>query len=166
MVPDLIDRTDRWLRANRPDYHARLRPGVDDTRLNDFERGFGVTLPEAFRLLYKWKDGQNATFSQSLVANFMFEPLDEVARTKELLDGMIGFDFEDRKWWRRGWIPFMHNGGGDYLCLDLTAEDGGTPGQLLTFWHDNPRRAVRSASMTAWLTDLVESMERGTLRTV
>jgi cell wall assembly regulator SMI1 len=166
MVPDLIDRMDRWLRANRPDYYARLRPGVDDARLDEFERQFGVTLPEAFRLLYKWRDGQDAMFSQSLVDGFSFEPLDEAARTKALLDGMIGFDFEDPKWWRRGWIPFLHNGGGDFMCLDLAAEDGGTPGHLLTFWHDDPRRAVRADSMTAWLTDLVESMEGGTLRTV
>ena len=29
MVPDLIDRMERWLPANRPDYYSRLRPGVD-----------------------------------------------------------------------------------------------------------------------------------------
>jgi cell wall assembly regulator SMI1 len=70
VVPDLIDRTDRSLRANRPDYYARLRPGVVDARLDEFERRFGVTLPEAFRLLYKWKDGQDATFSQPRVSSF------------------------------------------------------------------------------------------------
>jgi hypothetical protein len=34
MVPDLIDRMGRWLRVNRPDYYARLRPGVADARLD------------------------------------------------------------------------------------------------------------------------------------
>ena len=75
---------------------------------------------------------------------------------------MIGFDFEDPKWWRRGWVPFLSNGG-DHLCLDLIAEDGGSPGQILTFYHDWENRAVEYPNLQAWLTELVESMENGTL---
>jgi cell wall assembly regulator SMI1 len=37
---------------------------------------------------------------------------------------MIGYGFDDPKWERRGWIPFLSNGGGDRLGLDLMAEDG------------------------------------------
>ena len=80
-----------------------------------------------------------------------------------MLDGMIGYDFDDPKWWRRGWIPFLANGGGDHLCVDLTAEDGGKPGQLIAFWHDDETRDVEFPSLAAWLRDLVESMENGTL---
>jgi hypothetical protein len=48
------------------------------------------------------------------------------------------------------------------LCLDLTAEDGGAPGQLLTFYDDWEKRAVEYPSLQAWLSELVESMENGT----
>jgi len=94
----------------------------------------------------------------------MFCPLDEVAETKAMLDGMIGFDFEDPRWWREGWIPFLANGGGDYLCLDVAAEDGGTPGQLVAFWHDLDKRWVEYGSIDDWLFKLVESMNDGTLK--
>ena len=59
----------------------------------------------------------------------------------------------------RSWIPFLANGGGDHLCVDLSAEDGGVPGQLIAFWHDWEKHSVAFPSMKAWLTDLVESME-------
>jgi cell wall assembly regulator SMI1 len=85
--------------------------------------------------------------------------------TKELLDGMIGTDFEDPKWWwRRGWVPFLWNGDGDHLCLDVVAEDGGTPSQVVAFWHDWEDHSIEFAILDEWLETLVESMEDGTLK--
>ena len=130
---------DRWLAGRRPDYYAGLRPGVGDAELDAFERRFSLRLPPAFRELYRWRDGQDTTNAESFCDNRMFMPLADVAETKELLDGMIDSDFDDPRYWRRGWVPFLHNGGGSYLCLDMAAEDGGIPGQLIAFWkadHD------------------------------
>ena len=166
MVPSLIDRLDRWLRANRPGYYARLRPGASDERLNEFEARFGLALPAAFRQVYRWRDGQEPGCYDSLQHNLMFSSLYDAAGSKELMDGMIGSDFEDPRWWRRGWVPFLDNGSGDHLCLDVAAEDGGTPGQVLTFYHDDPRRPVRFPSFEGWLEDLVTSMESGSLKVV
>jgi cell wall assembly regulator SMI1 len=163
MVTGLIDRMGRWLKTHRPDYYARLLPGVTGTQLDEFEARFGLKLPAAFRMLYEWRNGQEALCSASLYHNLMFSSLEDIAHIKELMDGMIGFDFEDPRWWRRSWVPFLENGGGDHLCLDLAAEDGGTPGQVLTFWHDDPDRPVRFPSFETWLVDLVESMESGSL---
>ena len=81
--------------------------------------------------------------------------LEEIAEAKELLDGMIGYDFDDPRYWRRGWVPFLHNGGGSYLCLDLVADDGGSPGQLVAFGKANDDRPVEYRSITAWLIALV-----------
>ena len=93
----------------------------------------------------------------------MFCSLEEVAETKDMLDGMIGHDFEDPHQWRRSWVPFLHNGGGSYLCLDLAAEDGGQPGQLIGFWKHDADRPIESPSMEAWLSELVALMETGKL---
>ncbi|MEZ6035584.1 MAG: SMI1/KNR4 family protein [Planctomycetaceae bacterium] len=93
----------------------------------------------------------------------MFASLNDVSETKDMLDGMIGYDFEDPKWWRRGWVPFLANGSGDHLCVDLAAEDGGNPGQLIAFWHDDEERDIEYPSLADWLRELVESMENGTL---
>lgn len=162
-MSDLLVRLDKWLSANRPDYYGKLLRGASPEHLNAFEKKFQLQLPSGYRELYQWRNGQDPNCSASLQHNWMFSRLEDLSDSKETLDGMIGFDFEDPKWWRRGWIPFLSNGGGDHLCLDLTAEDGGAPGQLLTFYHDWEKRAVEYPSFQAWLTELVESMENGTL---
>ncbi len=102
MMTVLLDRMDRWLKSNRPDYYARLRPGISNERLNEFEARFDLTLPVEFRLRYQWRNGQEPTCSASLQKNFMFSSLEDITTTKQLLDGMIGADFEDPRWWRRG----------------------------------------------------------------
>jgi hypothetical protein len=40
--------------------------------------------------------------------------------------------------------------------VDTLAEDGGTPGHLVAFWHDWDRRHVEFPSIAAWLAVLVE----------
>lgn len=161
MASDLIPRLDRWLATNRADYYAKLRPGATPKALKAFDSRFAVKLPSEFRELYQWRNGQ--ADNASLQYNLMFSSLEEIADTKEMLDGMIGSDFEDPKWWRRGWVPFLANGGGDHWCVDLTAEDGGVPGQVLVFYHDEAYRGIRFPSLDAWLRNLVESMENGSL---
>jgi cell wall assembly regulator SMI1 len=163
MVEGLIGRLDRWLAANRPDYYAHLLPGVTEAQLDAFEAQFSLKLLEAFRRLYRWRNGHDQLRSESLVYNLMFSSLEDIARVKELMDGMIGADFEDPRWWRQSWVPFLENGAGDHLCIDLAAENGGTPGQVLMFYHDWEQRPVRSPSVEVWLADLVASMEGGWL---
>jgi cell wall assembly regulator SMI1 len=117
----LIGRLDCWLAKNRPDYYVHLQPGATDAQLDAFEVQFSLKLPAAFRQLYRWRNGQDGMRSESLQQNFLFSSLEDISRTKELMDGMIGYDFEDPRWWRCGWVPFLDNGAGDHLCLDLTA---------------------------------------------
>ena len=87
-----------------------------------------------------------------------------MADTKELLDGMIGSDFDWPDWWRRGWIPFLSDGGGGHLCVVAAAEDGGQVGQLVAFWNADEDRPVEYQNLEAWLANLVESMEVGELK--
>lgn len=131
--------------------------------MDAFEARFSLRLPDSFRSFYRWRDGQESGCYESLQDNRMFSSLGEIAESKDLLDGMIGSDFEDPRWWRRGWIPFLDNGGGDHLCLDVVAEDGGTPGQLVPFWHDWEDRSVKFFSFEDWLRQLADSMESGNL---
>jgi len=166
MVDALIGRLDRWLAANRPDYYARLQPGVTDAQLDAFDARFALKLPAAFRALYRWRNGQADGNYKSFQMNRMFSPLESVADTKELFDGMIGHDFDRPEWWRRGWVPFLSNGGGSHLCVDVAAEDGGQGGQLVAFWKADEDRDIEYPSVEAWLADLVESMESGELELV
>ena len=165
-MDELLARMDRWLAAHRPDYYRLLRPGVTDAELDAFEARFGLALPTEFRQLYRWRDGQDPQSSAPLQGNRTFSTFAEVTTTKELMDDLIGSDFDDPAYWRRGWVPFLHNGGGSHLCLDLLAEGGGEVGQLVAFWKRDEDRPVEYPNLEAWLTHLVASMEDGSLELV
>lgn len=159
----LMARLDRWLATHRSDYHAGLQPGVSEAELDAFEMQFSLKLPVVFRQLYGWRNGQDPQSFEALQFNRTWMTLADIAEVKGLMDGMIGHDFEDPRYWRRGWVPFLSNGGGSYLCLDLAAEDGGQPGQILEFWKADEDRPIRWSDMQAWLAALVGSMEDGSI---
>src|SRR5262245_2155106 len=100
MVDGVIERIDRWLAAQRPDYYSLLQPGVSDADLDAFDAQFSLTLPPAFRALYRWRNGQDPMSSAPLQGNRSFCTLEEVASTKDMFDGMIGYDFDDPRHWR------------------------------------------------------------------
>jgi cell wall assembly regulator SMI1 len=96
VVQPLLERMERWLAANRPDYFEQLQPGVSDAQLDAFETQFSLTLPVALRALYRWRNGQAEGNYKSLQMNRMFSSLESAADSKELLDGMIGSDSTGR----------------------------------------------------------------------
>ena len=156
----LLSRVDQWLAEHRPEFHAGLRPGATTDQLRDFEARFGIALPTTFKIIYGWHDGQEESCTASLQRNRMFMSLGDIASTKEMLDGMIETDFDDPEWWQTSWVPFLANGGGDYLCVDVN------DGRIVAFWHaDGDRKAVHSG-LEDWLRGLHTSMADGTYRVV
>lgn len=158
---DPISDLDAWLGEHRPDYYVGLNPGVDDATLDAFEIQFGVVLPEGFRRLYRWRNGHGEYIAPSLILNLMFPPLESIADTKEFLDEMIGYDFPESGFWERNWVPFLDNGGGDYLALI----SDGTPqgGAVVMFYHDDPYRGERAQSFAEWLAGLRPALEEAVM---
>ncbi len=157
-MAELVTRLDAWLREYRPAYYANLLPGLTAEELVGFERRLGVTLPSSFCVLYQWRNGQFHD-DPSFRGNRYWMCAGDIARTKELMDSLIGADFEPG-WWQRSWVPFLHNGGGDHLCIDTAGTGSGSPGQLVEFWHDAPHRPVVAPSLESWLHNFIQSLER------
>lgn len=156
----LISRLDVWLRSNRASYYDQLLPGATDEEIQRLEQSLGLSLPESFKVLYRWHNGQPDEFFEAFHDNKMFLSIQEIEKTwidlKELLEGG---DFEIENWWCVGWVPFMHDGGGNYLCLDLEGTFTGQKGQLLEFWHDDYGRDVLYPSFEDYLETLVKYFE-------
>ncbi|MEW4452000.1 SMI1/KNR4 family protein [Bremerella sp. JC817] len=165
-MEEILKGIDDWLRVHRPAYHRRLRSGVMPEKFSAFAAAFAQELPADLIALYRWHDGQDPMSSDAMQGNRTFMTFDEVCETKAELDGMIGSDFEDPRYWRRGWIPFLHNGGGSYLCVDTEAVDGGMAGQLIAFWKSDSDRPIEHLSIREWASKLLQSMQNGTLKTL
>lgn len=163
MTTDLIDRIDQWLRENRPPYYSTLRPGASAEALDAAERQLGVTFPQSLRALYRWRDGQRRDSFDPLLLNLTFMPLEAVIENKLMLDGMIGTEFTEPDWWRRDWVPFLENGGGDLLCVDLGGFGTGNAGQVLWFDHETAEREIIHQSIDDFCADLLHRMSTGSL---
>lgn len=163
MTTELIEQVEKWLRENRPDYYASLQPGASSEALGRFERTFDLKLTDSFRMLYQWRDGQDKDSFDPLLFNLTFMPLKLVIEHKQILDGMIGTEFDDPDWWNRDWIPFLENGGGDFLCLDVGGFQTGNAGQILWHDHEDAEREIIHSDIDAFLSDLLQRMTTGNL---
>jgi cell wall assembly regulator SMI1 len=159
VIETAITRLDAWLQANRPDYYARLQPGLSEAELAAWETELGVTLPADFRAFFAWRNGQ-AGF-KSFLYNFMLMAADDITEARKGLNEFLeSGEFDQANWWQPGWIPFLDNGGGDHYCLDLDGAFGGVPGQILHFYHDWENRDVEFPSFAAWLETTITAFER------
>jgi cell wall assembly regulator SMI1 len=155
---NLISKLDNWLKENRPAYYNKLAPGATAEALDEFEKAIGLKLSEGLKLLYMWKNGQEG--EETLQYNWMFMSLRQIQEATELLNDLLkSGDFELENWWCTKWLPFLDNGGGDYLCLDTEGAFKGVKGQIITFWHDWEDRSIEYPSYEKWFESFVLSLE-------
>lgn len=163
-MTDLIERLDTWLRENRPDYYAKLNPGISDEELNTLEAKLGVALPEEFNSLHRWRDGQSSRNFKSFYYNYTLMDADDIAETVKVNNELLeAGDFKLPDWWDPRWIPFLSNGSGDNYCIDMAGSFGGVKGQVLEFNHDYESREIHHASFAKWLESVVRGFEEGML---
>jgi cell wall assembly regulator SMI1 len=155
-----IVRLETWLQAHRPDYLAALAAGATDEEFAAFERTVGRQLPSELAALYRWHNGQADSCYAALHDNWMFSSLASIAEAWEMTTELLeGGDFERANWWQPGWIPFLDNGGGDHLCVDLDGTFTGQAGQVLEFWHDDADRVVVYPNVATYFEVVVRSLE-------
>jgi cell wall assembly regulator SMI1 len=168
-VDDLIVRLDRWLRANRPQYHSMLLPGASASGVDALERRVGAGLPPRLKEMLAWRDGTGGVevlADEDLACEGRWMSVAEITETVEMLDGMAAVDeWERDDWWHAGWVPFLMTFSDDYLCVDLNGSFGGQPGQILKFWHDDKERPIVHSSFDAWLQTFVAALEADMLTT-
>ena len=77
-VLELITDLDRGLQSRRPEYYRQLQPGVTYEMLDDFERQVSLKLPNSFRTLYQWKNGQHPDCDEPIEDNRVWMPLEDI----------------------------------------------------------------------------------------
>jgi len=164
-------RIERWLRANAPEIHASLRPGVPDAEIEALEERIGVRLPDDVRESLRIHDGQEHGTAGLYEGSELLSTrhiADEWQVWKELLDDGTFDDWERNPdpgvradWWNPRWIPLTHDAGGNHDCLDLDPAPGGREGQIISLWHDEATRSVLAGSYREWLSRFADRLEAG-----
>jgi cell wall assembly regulator SMI1 len=167
------ERIEQWLAAKAPEVLDNLAGPASEQELAARERALGVALPDEFAESYRLHNGQRRDVPGLTEMGWLLPLKEAVAQRrvwKELLDGghFVGVSSEPDvgvrdDWWSPKWIPFTHDGGGNHLCIDLDPAPGGSVGQVILMWHDDPRRELRAGSFGGWLSEFAARLERGEL---
>lgn len=153
-----LERIENWLRENRPEYYALLEPPASKDAIQSAEEDCGLEFSLPFKSLYQWHNGQRPREFTPLIFNLTFMTLPQVVETKKALDDVASFDQWERDSWWPNWIPFLDNGGGDFLCFDLRGFKTGNSSQLLWFDHETHQHEVIHDNLEAFLADLHRRM--------
>lgn len=170
-MQEIWQKFEAWLRVNWPDGLNDLNPPATDKEILALESLLCVSLPSDFVAFLKVHNGQK-NMAGGLFDNSEFLSTSAIADQwrvwKELLNSG---EFDTYKstpqpgikdaWWNAKWIPFTHNGGGDHYCIDLDPSVGGSPGQVITMWHDMDERANLAVSFAAWFDKYVDDVLAG-----
>jgi cell wall assembly regulator SMI1 len=164
---DLIQRLDKWLRANRPEYYDYLLPGLSDEEIMILEKALKVELPEDFKLFYKWKNGQKGQ-SGCLIPALEWLKAERVISSSRNApsveaDGFV--NWTDEMWEKdksQKWITFLSDSTANEYILDLQGVFDGKPNQIVSFWSDAlGGDLIMHESFYKWLETVVMALEKG-----
>ena len=155
-----LGRIGSWLAENRAEYARGLHAGASEKKLAGLEKTVGRALPISLHALFRWHDGAEG---YSLFHHHNLMSVKEVSYTwKVMRDLLPQFEGEgQRNWWKKGWVPFLDNGGGDSLVVDLEGTFTGRAGQVLEFWHADSDRNVEFPDLMTWAEVFADSLEAG-----
>jgi cell wall assembly regulator SMI1 len=157
MSPEIIETAIRRAR----NAGIELRPQSSPQGVAELAEAMRVKLPDDFVAFYTGYDGAQ---NPGVADNEDLLSLAEIWENWELLRGVwseLDQDSANREadpqvepvMWSPAWVPFTHDGGGNYLCLDLAPNTagGGQIGQVIRYWNSEPPRTRVAASFSDWL---------------
>jgi cell wall assembly regulator SMI1 len=164
-------RIEAWLKQNAPDTLAYLQPGASDADIKKAARSLSCELPDDVTESYHIHDGMRGA-AGSLIGEWSLMPLAIVVREwktlKKLSDGGTFEGMEGdadvqvkSDWWNPRWIPVASNGSGDFVCVDLDPPRTGKSGQVISFFHAEPRRELLAKSFKSWLAGFADDLKAG-----
>lgn len=155
-----IMRLDRWFSSTFPECYDTLQPPASDQEIASLEACLGFGLPDELCHLFRWRDGQPLNPGYAFYYNFSLMSLDLVGRVWRIMrDNQPNFPSDD--WWSTNWIPFLHGGGSDFICVDCGGAFGGVRGQLISYVNSDEERLIEYPSVGAWGECFADSLEAG-----
>lgn len=173
-IGPVLARLDAWYSVNLTSPEYKFNPPATDAQIDTFERLIGLKLPNAYRQLYRWHDGENDD-RWGHFYGLPLLPLERVTRNwqnwqKILVQFGGNRYFIPGEGWPRGavdpayinpaWIALTDDGSGNHIGIDLDPWPGGRVGQIILFGRDEDVKIVMAESLgqfLEWLADLLES---------
>jgi cell wall assembly regulator SMI1 len=177
-IAPTLARLDAWYAAHLPADRYVFNPPAKEADLDAVESVAGITLPAAYRQLYRWHDGEDGDrFGH--IYGLPLLPLAEVRRQwiawNEVLKDFGGDRYKipggvwpqgavDPAYINPHWIPLTHDGSGNHIGLDFDPWPAGRIGQVILYGRDEDVKAVLAPSLGTFLQWIVGLLESGNFR--
>ena len=158
MVSPILAQIEDWLASHRPQYRSLLNPPAGEYLFDALRSTAGVVLPDGVKRFYEWHDGQQAGTYDPLLQNLTFMTLMEIATTQQMHQHVSVFDQWSEEHWQPAWVPFLSNGGGDYLCIATDTFRDIPVGSVLWYDHEVSEREIVHKDFESFLEDLYNRM--------
>ncbi len=177
-IAPVLARLDAWYADHLDPQKYVFNPPASDAQLDAFERLVGLAMPQSWRQLYKWHDGEN----DDRFGHFYGIPLlplkqagTEWRNWKATLAEFGGNryvvpgaawpkDAVDPAYTNPRWIPLTADGSGNHIGLDFDPWPGGRIGQVILFGRDEDVKVVLAESLGRFLAWVAELLESGNFR--
>ena len=167
----LWKKIEAWLKQNAPEMFADLEPGASEVAIKKAERALGVELPKDVAESYRVHNGMRGSMGP-LIDGWSLMSLDWIVQDwktlKKLSDdgtfeGMEGKADVHIKpdWWNPRWIPVASNSSGDFVCVDMDPPRAGHRGQVISFYHAEPRRELLAKDFKSWMNQFAKDLKAG-----
>lgn len=172
-INGLWRRFENWLCEHAPAFcRWPLAPGASEQDIRAFERTIGAKLPTDVRESYKRHNGSAGVRLLEVVGEGEWVTLNEATRHWKFFQKIkpdleaAGFLETPKGPMKKvhispGWIPISDNSGGDHLCIDLDPAEGGTVGQLFSYWHEYGAWRIVAPSFTVFIERLLKHLAQG-----
>lgn len=170
------DRFERWLASFRPEILENLQPPASDAELASLQERIGVSLPESFIGLYRWKNGQRDIQQMGpfyglgflSIADLLEQwetwkddvrenpELNESAYNSSAVPGVVKALYSNPLW-----LPFAYDGVGNHIGVDLDPGPNGRVGQVINFGCDEEVKYVLGQTVDDFIQRIVKELERG-----
>lgn len=146
-----LERLDQWFAQHRKPFRKNLQPGASSAELEALHKSIGRPVPDSLRKLLAWHNGQGEDYVGYFENHWLLMSAETIAAAKQELDAGVVDG------WKKEWIPFLDDDGGDYLVIDSTQ----AAGPVLAFYPGQAQADKVAASLDAWLEAFAKAVEAG-----
>lgn len=153
------------LEQHMSDVKEKLNDGINSLQIIEVESICGKLLPDSFVKLYEAANGENTYIGVML--GFDWLSIEEIITSHKALMGSAYEILSDRPdkikegAYKKGWIPFAHDGSGSYLVMDLDPDKDGMEGQIITIDREDPNSYIIANGMNELITLIQQSLVKG-----
>ena len=172
-----------WYRQHLPKVLETLNQGAQEDAIGAFDtelkQEVGEGLPQDLRVVYLENDGQESRTFCGMFFGLEFLSVEnalmywrewrDIANDTQTLADLrldeLGSSFPEgairSAYASAGWLPFAHDGNGNFLGVDLQPGPKGSVGQVINCGRDEENKYVVAESFKAFLEWFSEQLRRG-----